>query len=101
MKCFAGLARPLLKVLIEHLFPTERVDAGGVGYHAVEVKKDGIVSVVRDRTPACGPPQRTRYCGVLVDERPVPDPHRGHVAVVAEDAQGARIQQEMLTATRG
>jgi hypothetical protein len=32
------------------------------------------------------------------DERPVPDPHRGHIAVVAEDAQGACVQQEMLTA---
>src|SRR5215469_13839630 len=29
-------------------------------------------------------------------KRPIPDPHGGHVAVIAEDAQGASIEQEML-----
>ena len=101
-KRFAAPARALLKVLVEHLFPTERVDAGSVGYHAVEVKKDGIVPVVGDRTPALRAASASACSRrARVDERSVPDTHRGHVAVVAEDAQGARVQQEMLTAARG
>ena len=39
--------RTLLKIFVEHLFPTRRVDAG-VRYHAVEVKKDGVVLVAAD-----------------------------------------------------
>src|SRR5258705_2239239 len=35
-----------------------------------------------------------------IDERPVPDAHRGHIAIIAEDAQGSCIQQEMLTDPR-
>jgi hypothetical protein len=40
--------RTLLKIFVEHLFPTRRVEAGGVRYHAVEVKKDGVVVVAAD-----------------------------------------------------
>src|SRR5262249_31162861 len=53
-KCFASLRRTLLKVLVEHLFPTGRVEAGGVRYHTVEVEKDGVVLVARDHAPAVG-----------------------------------------------
>ena len=38
--------------------------------------------------------------GISGAERSVPDPHGGYVAVVAEHAQGAGIQQEMLPAAR-
>jgi hypothetical protein len=31
-------------------------------------------------------------------ERPVPDPYGGYVAVVAQDAKGARTQQKVLAA---
>ena len=47
-KCFPFCARTLLKIFVEHLFPTRRVEAGGVRYHAVEVKKDGVVLVAAD-----------------------------------------------------
>ena len=39
--------------------------------------------------------------GALADKRPIPDPHGRYVAVVAEHAQGARIQQEVLPGARG
>src|SRR5215468_404453 len=61
-KCFACLRRALLKVLVEHLFPTGRVDVGGVRYHTVEVKKDGVVPVAGDHTPAVGLPHRSLSC---------------------------------------
>src|SRR6516162_9721489 len=47
-ECFSSLPRTLLKIFVEHLFPTPRVNVGGVCYHAVEVKKDGIVLVAAD-----------------------------------------------------
>src|SRR5262249_60984763 len=34
-KCVASLRRTLLKVLVEHLFPTGRVEAGGVRYQTL------------------------------------------------------------------
>ena len=36
----------------------------------------------------------------LAEQRPVPDPHGGYVAVVAEHAQGAGIQQKVLPGAR-
>src|SRR5215468_7608999 len=110
-KCFACLRRALLKVLVEHLFPTGRVEVGGVRYHTVEVKKDGLVLVAGDHAPADGL-HRPLSCyrrtslsfdsltalilklsdlpdhHALIDERPVPDPYRRYLAVAAEDAQG-------------
>jgi hypothetical protein len=53
-KCFASLSRTLLKVLVEHLLPTPRVEVGGVRHHTVEVKNDGVVLVAGDHTPAVG-----------------------------------------------
>src|SRR5262249_32634411 len=53
-KCFAALRRTLVKVLIEHLLPTRRVQVGGVGYHTVEVKKDGVIFFAGDYAPALG-----------------------------------------------
>src|SRR5262249_4114112 len=117
-KCFASLRRTLLKVLVEHLFPTGRVEAGGVRYHTVEVEKDGVVLVAGDHAPAVGLPHRTLSCyqrhpfplsrssrspahRELADERPIPDPHSRYRAIVAEDTQGTRIQQKMLAAARG
>ena len=41
-------ARTLPKVFVEHLLPTRRVEAGGVGYYTVEIKKDGVVLVAVD-----------------------------------------------------
>jgi hypothetical protein len=38
----------LLKIFVEHLFPTPRVKGGGVRYHTVEIKKDGVVLVATD-----------------------------------------------------
>jgi hypothetical protein len=40
--------RTLLKIFVEHLFPTRRVDAGGIRYHAVEIKEDGVVLIAAD-----------------------------------------------------
>jgi hypothetical protein len=37
----------------------------------------------------------------LTDERSVPDYHGGYVPVVAKDAQGAGIEQEMLASAGG
>jgi hypothetical protein len=37
-ECFTCPCRTLLKVLVEHPFPTSRVEVGGVCYHAVEIK---------------------------------------------------------------
>src|SRR5262245_303040 len=51
-KCFSSLRRTLLKILVEHLFPTLRVEFGGVRYHTVKVKKDGIVLVAAYHTSA-------------------------------------------------
>src|SRR6516162_6289080 len=54
MKCFAFLRRTLLKVLVEHLFPRRRVNAGGVGDRTIKVEQDGIVPVSGDRTLGIG-----------------------------------------------
>src|SRR6516164_259093 len=51
---FASLGCTLLKVLVKHLFPTRRVNAGGVGDYTVEVEQDGVVLVTRDRIFAFG-----------------------------------------------
>jgi hypothetical protein len=37
-KCFTCPCRTLLKVLVEHLFPTSRVEVGGIRYYAVEIE---------------------------------------------------------------
>ena len=37
---------------------------------------------------------------MLANERSVPDLHGGYITVITEDAQRARIEQEMLTGTR-
>src|SRR5262245_13358079 len=47
-KCFASLRGALLKVLMGHLFPARRMDAGGVGHNPVEIKEDGVVPVAAD-----------------------------------------------------
>jgi hypothetical protein len=47
-KRFPFLFRTLLKIFVEHLLPTRRVEAGGVRYYAVGVKKDGVVLVTVD-----------------------------------------------------
>jgi hypothetical protein len=47
-KYFASLRCTRPQVLVEHLFPTRRVEAGGVCYHTVEIKKDGVVLVAGD-----------------------------------------------------
>src|SRR6516165_6518895 len=60
-KSFASLRRTLLKVFVKHLFPTRRMYAGGVGDHAVEVKKDGIVLVAADAL-AIGLPHGSLSC---------------------------------------
>src|SRR6516162_7976900 len=117
-KCFACLRRTPLKILVKHLSPAGGVDAGGVGDHAVEVEQDSIVSVSCDRTLALGlPPRLLSICFThsivlpvstwsagrrpLTSERPVPDLHSGYVAVIAEDTQGACIEQEVLPGARG
>src|SRR5262245_64342810 len=46
---FASLHRTLLEIRIEHLLPTRSVQAGGVRYYAVEVKKNGVVTVAGDQ----------------------------------------------------
>jgi hypothetical protein len=47
-KCFASLGCTLLKVFVEHLFPTRRMDAGGIRDHTVEVEQNGVVLVTSD-----------------------------------------------------
>jgi hypothetical protein len=47
-KRFPSLPRTLLKIFVEHLFPALRVEAGGVRYHAVEIKEDGVVLFAAD-----------------------------------------------------
>jgi hypothetical protein len=47
-KCFASLRCTLLKVFVEHLLPTRRVDAGGIRDHAIEIEQDSIVLVACD-----------------------------------------------------
>src|SRR5262249_35230514 len=54
MEGFAPLHCTRLEVRIEHLFPTRGVQAGGVRYHAVEVKQDGVVPVAGDQGPGPG-----------------------------------------------
>jgi hypothetical protein len=54
-KCFASLRCTLLKVLIKHLFPTRRVDAGGICDHTVEIEQDGVVLVACDCRFGLGP----------------------------------------------
>ena len=88
--------RALLKVLVEHLFPTSRVQVGGVRYHPVQVKKDGVVLAAGDHTSAHGLSHRSLPVPLL-DERSVPDSHGGYSPVVAEDTQRSRIQQKVLT----
>src|SRR5262249_59564906 len=61
-KCFGSLRRAFLKALVEHLFPTGRVEAGGVRYHTVEVEKHGVVLVARDHAPAVGLLHQTLSC---------------------------------------
>src|SRR5262245_22771837 len=61
-KCFASLRRALLKVLVEHLFPTGCVEVSGVRYHTVEVKEDGVVLVAGDHAPAVGLLHRPLSC---------------------------------------
>ena len=78
-KCFASLRRTLLKVLVEHLFPTRRVQVGGVRYHTVEVKKDGVVLVAGDRrlllgcrinrSPVTQGPERTTALAAISSRR--------------------------------
>src|SRR5438105_861216 len=41
-KSFCSLGRAPLQVRIEHLFPTRRMEAGGIRDHTVEVKQDGV-----------------------------------------------------------
>src|SRR6516164_1784489 len=53
-KGFASLRRALLKVLVKHLLPTRRVDAGGVGDYAVEVEQHGVVVLACDYTFGLG-----------------------------------------------
>jgi len=36
----------------------------------------------------------------MPDQGPIPDPQRGHLSVIAENAQSARIKQKMLPGTR-
>src|SRR5258708_18227006 len=117
----------LLEILVKHLFPASCVDAGRVRYHPVEVEQDGVVSVAGDQTSAAGLSHRSLSCYqgtllcyagnhleclvspalpsathlALVDERPVPNLHCGHLPVVTEDTKGTGIEQEMLTGTRG
>jgi hypothetical protein len=47
-ECFPAMPRTLLKVLVEHLFPALRVEAGGVRYYTVEIKEDGVVLIAAD-----------------------------------------------------
>jgi hypothetical protein len=61
-KCFASLRPTLLKELVKHLFPTSRVDAGGVRDHTVEIEQDGVVLVAGDRKFAPGLPHRSLSC---------------------------------------
>src|SRR5262245_40033302 len=51
-----------LKVLVEHLFPTRRVHAGGVRDHTVEVEQDGVVLLAGDPTLALRLPHRSLSC---------------------------------------
>ena len=57
-KGFASLGCTLLQVRVKHLFPTRRVDAGGVRDHAVEVEEDGVVLVAGDGARHGSPPLR-------------------------------------------
>src|SRR5262249_8464330 len=65
---FASLRRAFLEVFVEHLFPTGGMQLGGVGNHAIEVKKDGVVPVAADCVLVVGLPHRScsRY------QRPLP-----------------------------
>jgi hypothetical protein len=47
-KFFASLRCTLQKILIKHLFPTRRVDAGGICDHTIEIEQDGVVLVACD-----------------------------------------------------
>ena len=51
-----------LKVLVKHLFPTRRVDSGGIGDHTVEIEQDGVVLVACDRIFAFGLPRSRSIC---------------------------------------
>src|SRR5215470_16509310 len=71
MKCFASLRRTLLKVFVEHLFPTRCMNVGGVRYHTVEVKKYGVVPLASDHAAALGLPHRPLSCLPKEDSLPL------------------------------
>src|SRR5262245_15936578 len=58
-KRFAPLRRAFLEVFVEHLFPARRMQLGGVGNHAIEVKKHGLVLVAADDAPLALLPHRS------------------------------------------
>src|SRR5262245_25147348 len=95
--------RTLLEVVVEHPLPTVRMHGGSVGYHTVEIKKDGVVSVACNRSAKRGGPaaRPLRDHWSLVDDGQVPGLQRRYAAVIAEDTQGPRIEKEMLAAVRG
>src|SRR5262245_52900406 len=49
-KGFASLVRTFLKVFVEHLFPTRRVELGGIRNHTVEVEEHGVVLITVDHS---------------------------------------------------
>src|SRR6516164_2421943 len=53
-KCFTSLVRTFLKVFVEHLFPTRRVELGGIRNHTVEVKEHCFVLTAADQAPVLG-----------------------------------------------
>src|SRR5271166_3213714 len=54
MESFACPSRALLEILVEHLFPACRVQAGRVCDYSVEIEQDGIVTFATDRALAHG-----------------------------------------------
>ena len=109
-ECFAPLHGTVLQIFIKHLLPTRCVNARGVGDHAIEIEQDGVVLFAGDRTPGIWLwhfslllPVRflsRDFTGRMTRQRPVPNLYGGDVAVIAENAQGAGIQQKMLPRTR-
>jgi len=53
-KRFPSLCRPSLQIRVKHVFPTFSMQVGGVRYYAVEVKKDGIVTIPGQRMASLG-----------------------------------------------
>ena len=77
MKCFAFLRRSSLKVLVKHLFPTRRMNAGGVSDYTVEIEQNGVVPITGDRVFAFGLPRRPRFiCFAHSSVLPVFNPQR-------------------------